>query len=258
MNELMLNDINVLSQYMTSFLFILIRVSIFIVLFPVIGGRELPPQFKIGLSVFIAILLTPVIKFQISEDQIPLLVMKEIFIGIALGFTARFVFYAVNMAGIFISHAMGLSMGRVFNPEMGHSTYVAEIYGVMAMLIFLITDAHHDLIYVFVKSFELLPGGQINISSVAPKLVSMISKMFVIALKIAAPVLVGLLITHVLPGFLYKVAPRLNIFFIVLPLNIFLGVLLIAVSLPVFQHVLGINFSDLKREMARVIMLAKE
>jgi flagellar biosynthetic protein FliR len=250
-------EIEIFSGHITNFLFILLRTSIFVTLFPVISGKQLPVQFKMGLAVFISLLLTPLVNFQISENQVPLLVIKEVLIGLALAFAARFVFYAVNMAGLYISYSMGLAMGRVFNPETGQSTHVAELFGVITMLFFLITDAHHDLIYIFVKSFEILPGGKINIAAVVPMIVNLVSKMFVIALKIASPILVGLFIVHVMAGFLYKLAPQLNIFFITLPLNIFLGFLLMAVSIPVFEYVLEINFSNMRNEMMRIIMLAK-
>ncbi len=250
-------EIEIFSGYITNFLFILLRTSIFITLFPVVSGQQLPVQFKMGLAVLISLLLTPVVDLQFSENQVPLLVMKEVLIGLALAFTARIIFYAVNMAGLYISFSMGLAMGRVFNPETGQSTHVAELFGVLATLFFLITDAHHDLIYIFVKSFEILPGGMVNIASVIPMIIYLGSKMFVIALKIASPILVGLLIVHIMAGFLYKMAPQLNIFFITMPLNIFLGFILIAVSIPVFEYVLEINFGNMRNEMMRIIMLAK-
>jgi len=257
MNGITPSDIAVFSQYFTTFLFILLRTSIIVVLMPVIGGTQIPAQFKIGLAVFVAILLTPVVEVRIVEDQIAMMVVRELFLGIALGLSVRFIFLAVNMGGLFISHTMGLSMGTVFNPELGHSTHVAEVYGAMLMLFFLVADVHHDLIYVIVKSFELLPGGQVNVLDLIPQMVEMMGKLFVVALKISAPVFVGILITYILSGFLYKVAPQLNIFFIVMPLNIFLGFMLMAISIPAFEYILGTNFSSIRDEMIRIIMIAK-
>jgi flagellar biosynthetic protein FliR len=246
-----------LSPYITNFLIILIRSSIFVSLLPIIGGKEMPGQFRLGLAVFIAIMLTPVVKVEIQEDIIPLLVLKEILIAFALGFTVRFVFMAINLAGHTISQAMGLSVASVFNPEIGQETLMSEIFGVMAMLYFLVMDAHHEIIYIFVKSYELLPSGQFNIMPVIPEVMSLGNKLFVLALKIGAPVVVGLLISNILTGFLYKVAPQMNIFFIALPLNIILGLLLIILSIPVFEYVFSINVIDLKNEMARVIAMAR-
>ncbi|MBI5408348.1 MAG: flagellar biosynthetic protein FliR [Nitrospirae bacterium] len=254
-----MNNINMqfLSGYITNFLFILIRSSIFVSLIPVIGGKEMPGQFRLGLAVFIALMLTPAVKFEIGENAIPLLIVKEALIALALGLTVRFIFMAVSLAGQIISQTMGLSVASTFNPEIGQDTLMGEALGIMAMLFFLVTDAHHELIYIFVKSFELLPAGQANILPVIPQALSMGNKIFILALKIAAPVTVGLLLVNLLTGFLSRVAPQMNIFFITLPLNIFLGLLLLMMSIPVFEYVLNVNFSNMRSELERIIALAK-
>ncbi len=257
MNGIMQNELNVFAQYIPTFLTILLRTSIFVSFIPIIGSDKLPMQFRIGFAVFISLLLTPLLNFQIVEDQIPMLVVREMFMGIALGLTVRLVFLAINMAGAFISHMIGMSIATTFNPEMGQSTQIAEAYGIIAMLFFLVMNAHHDLIYVFVKSFEVLPAGGMDIIAVVPKVLSMGSKMFVIALKIASPVIVCLLMSHIMAGFLYKVAPQINIFFVTMPLNIFLGFILIIMSIPVFEYILSVEFSEVKGEMIRLIFMAK-
>ena len=152
---------------------------------------------------------------------------------------------------------MGMSIATVFNPEIGRDTLISQIYGILAMLFFLAVDAHHNLIYIFIKSFEVLPAGQLNLKPLLPEIVSLGSGFFVLALKLAAPVMVGLVIVHLLSGFLYKAAPQMNIFFVTMPLNIMLGIVLIILSLPVFEHVLNISFSDLRNEMTRLILMAK-
>lgn len=252
-----MKEFDILAQYMPNFLFILLRASIFVSLLPVIGSKNLPPQFRIGFAVFIAFVLTPVVNFEIRENNIPLLILKETLLAIALGLALRFLFLAVNMAGQFISHVMGMSVAKIFNPEIGQTTAIAEAYGVMAMLIFLAMDAHHDLIYIFVKSYEVLPAGQLNIRPLVSEMLSLGSKFFVLAAKISAPVVVGLLISYLLTGFLYKAAPQMNIFFITWPLNIFLGFLLILLGIPVLAYTLDINFTEVKNEMVRIIAIAK-
>ena len=256
-NEIMFKDLETFSRYIPAFLFILLRVSIFINLFPVIGARQLPLQFRMGLAVFTAMLLTPVVKFEIAENHIPMMIVREIFMGLALGLTVRFVFLAVNMGGTFISHTMGMSIATTFNPEIGQSTQISEAYGIMAMLLFLVLDIHHDLIFVLVKSFEMLPAGQLNIKPMILQVLSLCNMLFVLGLKIGAPVMLGILVTYLLTGFLYKAAPQMNIFFVIMPLNIFLGFLLIVLSIPVFEYVLNIEFSDIRKEMFRLVMMAK-
>lgn len=253
----MSNDISRLTPFMINFLLILLRSSIFVSLLPVIGGKELPAQFRLGLAVVIALMLTPTVKIVVSENAIPLLVLKEILMGFALGFTARFVFMAINLAGHLISQSMGLSVASIFNPEMGEQTQISEIMGIMAMIYFFAMDAHHEIIYIFIRSYDLLPAGQFNIMPVIPEVLAMGNKMFVLALKLAAPVLVGLLVVQLLSGFLYKVAPQMNIYFISMPLNLVLGFMILILSVPVFEKVFNMNFGDLHREMERILTLAK-
>ena len=181
----MLNNINTefLAPYITNFFIILLRKSIFVTLIPIIGGKELPGQFRLGFAVFIALLLTPVVKVEIHESSIPLLILKELLVGFALGFTVRLIFIAVNLAGQIMSQGIGLSAASVFNPEFGQSTQLSEILGTVAMLYFLVMDAHHEVIYIFVKSYELLPAGQLNIMQVIPDVLSLGNKMFILALN---------------------------------------------------------------------------
>lgn len=257
MNEIILDNANRFSKEIVTFLFILLRTSIFVSMIPVIGSKKLPMQFRLGLAVFMSMLMTPVVNFEFAEDNIPMIVVREIFMGLALGFTVKMVFMAVNAAGSFISHMIGMSIATTFNPEMGQSTQIAEAYGIIAMLYFLVMNAHHDLIYVFVKSFELLPAGPLNIRPLIPQLLGMGKSFFILALKIGAPVIVCLMISHVLSGFLYKAAPQLNIFFVTLPLNIFLGFLLIITSFPILEYVLGMEFKGIREDMTRLIMMAR-
>lgn len=256
---LMLTDeqINMFSGYFINFLFILLRASIFVSLMPVLGDRQVPPQFKIGFAVFIAIIMTPVVHFEIKGNNIPMIILQELMIGIVMALSVRFVFLAVNMGGQFVSHIMGMSIARVFNPEYGSSTQVAEAFGIIAMLVFLTVDAHHDLIYAFVKSYEILPAGKMNIMGLVPQVLALGTKFFILAMKVAAPVVVGLLISHILSGFLYKAAPQMNIFFITMPLNIFLGILLIVLSLPIYEYILNVNISNLRSDMMRMLSIAK-
>jgi flagellar biosynthetic protein FliR len=248
---------DIFAKYIYNFLFILLRAGIVLSLLPFFGSKNFPAQFKIGFIIAIALILTPIVELNISGIGIPLIVMREVIAGIILGLTARFIFFAVEMAGQVISNAMGISIATIFNPEFGQSTEIARLYGMMAMLIFLAMDAHHDLIYVFVKSYEWLPGGHINVQSLVTEVVSVSGKIFIIALKISAPVVIAMLISSLLLGFIYKAAPQMNIFFIGYPIYIFVGFTVILIGLPVFIHVISGYLNGIKDEMIRVIAIAR-
>ncbi len=247
----------IFSKYLPSFLFILLRTSIVMSFLPVFSSRNLPLQFKIGLVVVIAFVLAPIVEVKIALPDLPFLVMQEVLFGILLGMAARAIFMAVEMAGQIMSNVMGLSIATTFNPEIGQSTEVARFYGLTAMLIFLTVDAHHDLIYVFVKSYEILQPGNIHTENLLTRAISGGSNLFILALKLSAPVVIIMFVLNIVLGFLYKAAPQMNIFFIGYPVFIFVGFFVMLISIPVFINVLADNIGSVRDEMARVLALAR-
>ncbi len=246
----------IIGPYITDFMFILLRAGIVMSLLPFFGSKNVPAQFKIGAVVAFSLVLTPVIHTTVESADIPLVVLRELIMGIALGLLARFVFLAVDVAGQVIGNAMGLSLATVFNPEIGQSTELAQTYGVITMLIFLSMDAHHDLIALFVKSYEWVPAGGISMGNVAAEVISATGLIFIMAVKISAPVVIAMLISSLLLGFLYKAAPQMNIFFIGYPVYLFVGFIVMLMSMPVMIPVIGNYFSVMKDEMAKIIALA--
>lgn len=252
-NQLM----EMLSGYVPNFLFILLRAGIFVAVMPYFSSRSFPAQFKIGLAVAIAFVLAPVVEFQTAGRSIPFMVIREMVFALALGFSVRFVFYAVDLAGQAISYSMGLAMATSFDPEFGgQSAEVARLQGAVAALMFFAMDGHHDVVYIFARGYEVLPAGQADMRALALEALDLGGRMFVMGLKIAAPVMTGMLVTSILLGFIYKAAPQINIFFVSFPIYIFVGFLLMLLSIPVLAHVLGGYFGEMSAEMQRVFAIA--
>jgi len=248
---------DLLAGYVPRFLLILLRSSVFLAFLPILGSKSLPARFRIGLAVAIALVLTPVVDFRAGENDTATLVFREIVLGMALGLAVRFVFFGVEMAGQLISDTMGLSIATVFNPEMGQSTEVARLLAILATLLFLATDAHHDLIALFVRSYELVPGGSADVKALAGEGVAIVGKIFLIAVKLGAPVVVGMVTLNILLGFVYKAAPQVNIFFIGFPLYIGLGFLILLLALPAYVAAIGGSFGEIRAEMVRILGMAR-
>jgi len=247
-----------IEKLIPNFLFILLRAGIVLNMLPFLGSVNFPPQFRIGMAVAVSLVLTPVLDFQVPKTAIPIAVLREILFGMIFGLVARFVFYAVEMAGQVMSNATGLSMATIYNPEIGQSTEVAQLFSIIATLLFFAVDAHHELILLFVKSFEWVPLGAINASGIMTTGVSFATLIFVLALKLSAPVLIIMLITNLLLGFVSKAAPQMNVFFVGYPVYLFLGFFTMLVSLPVFTYVLGGYFKGIPEELGRVMVLMKQ
>ena len=246
-----------LAKYIPNFLFILLRAGIVISMLPLVGSKNFPTKFKAGFVLAVALVLTPVVQFNVSRTTIPILVMREVVFGIALGLAARFIFFAFDIAGEIMSSTMGISIASVFNPDIGQSTEIARLYGIIATLALFVTNAHRDLIYIFVKSYEWVPAGGMEIKDLGAEAISIAGKMFVLGLKISAPVVIIMLAVNILLGFVYKAAPQMNVFFVGYPVYIFIGFVVILFCMPIFINAMGGYFDDVKNEMARVIAVSR-
>ncbi|MDA8090855.1 MAG: flagellar biosynthetic protein FliR [Nitrospiraceae bacterium] len=251
-------NMNIFASYLPVFLLVLLRTSTAVAFMPFFSSTLFPLRIRVAFAVTLALVLTPVVSFPIpARPEIAGVIIREVFLGMAIGFCFRLVFFAVEMAGQIMSMAMGLSMATILNPEMGQATELTTLYSMIAMLFFLIVDGHHELIFAFVRSFEWAPPGKVSISHLAPAVLAMSGKMFVISLKLAAPVLIAGLTINLLLGFLQKAAPQMNIFFVSYPLYMLVGFVLLILGLPVFMNVIGSYLDGARSDVFRIISLAK-
>ena len=244
------------SAYFASFLLVLLRGGVFLAMTPFYGSRTVPAQFKIGFVLALAVVLAPVVDAPVGADGIAVLLVREVVLGVALGFIARFVFFGVETGAHVISTAMALGSPAVFNPEFGQSTEVARFYALLAMLVFLVTDAHHDLLYVFVDSYRWVPGGGVDVRALGSVVVGVAARMFILALKVSAPVVVMMLVTNLVLGFIYRLAPQINIFFVGFPLYIAVGLLVMTVGVGVVVAVTDAQFGVMRDEMMNAVRAA--
>ncbi len=244
-------------DYGVHFLLLFLRLGVVVFLLPFWGGKQFPRSFKIGLALALAYVLTPVVPLPPNRPSLITLILPELLLGMVLGFAARLIFLAVELAGTFISDAMGLSMATVFNPEMGQSTEVSTLLGLLAMLLFLALDFHHDLLALILRSYEALPVGHLRLEHLLPAGIALGGQVFGLALKIAAPVWVAMIVVNVLMGFIYKAAPQVNIFFVSLPVYLLVGCLLLWLSVPFLVHFLGDRVSGVREEMIRILTLVQ-
>lgn len=238
------------------FTVVLLRTSIFFSLFPIFGSKNFPAMFRIGFSLAFSLLLTSFVNVGEINITITTFVMTEIIWGIVLALMARFIFFAVDMAGQIMSNSMGLSIATIYNPEVGQSTEIARFYGILAIFIFLTTDAHHQLIYLLVKSYET-PMSIKNFGVLSENLIEISKSMFILALKIAAPVMVSMIVSNLIAGFLHKAVPQLNVFFVLFPVFAFIGFSIMILGIPVFIRTFLKSINTIEKNLENFLLLMR-
>jgi flagellar biosynthetic protein FliR len=233
-----------LDLWVASLMFPLARLLGLIAAAPLFNSRGVPVRIRLALGLAIALAVVPALPpFPAppagSWLALPLLA-REAALGIAMGFTLRLVFAAVDLAGELIGLQMGLSFATFFDPESGGQTIVlGEFLGLLTSLIFLGLDGHLLLIDVTVRSFEWLPpaGGPLAARGwafVAHYGITVFAAGFLLAL----PLIAALLITNIAMGVLTRAAPQLNLFAVGFPVTLAAGFLVLLLALNAFGPVM--------------------
>jgi flagellar biosynthetic protein FliR len=205
---------------------------------PLFGHASVPTQVKLILGVLLALIIAPTVPAIPALDPMSyaglLILVQEMLVGVAMGFSMRLVFAAIEYAGELASSTMGLSFASFFDPTtQGRSAAISQFLSMVATMAFLAVNAHLVLLAALSESFVSLPISSTPLSLAAPlELARLGSRIFSAGLQIALPIIAALLITNVALGILTRAAPQLNIFGIGFPITLGVGLLTLSVALP--------------------------
>jgi flagellar biosynthesis protein FliR len=228
-------------QDFTFFTVVMGRVAGIFAAIPLFGGKRVPMNVRAAAILAMALVLFPVVKGHVTGlpgDTVSLviLIVRETLVGLTLSLMAQIVFSAVSFCGQMVGTQMGLSIASLLNPEMGPVAVIANLQDLIATLIFLTLGIHHVFIRAIVDSYQVVPVGAWHMSDGLMKtLVMATSGLFVLAVKLAAPVMVALLAAGVVLGIMARSFPQMNVFMISFPLNIGIGFLVLGVTLMAFS-----------------------
>lgn len=223
------------------FLLVFVRMTGLFVVAPIFGRRNVPSYFKIGFSFFISLILinTTVLHSVTYSDSIPgyvLLVVKEFLVGLSMGYVAYLSYTAIYIAGELIDMKIGFGVVNVMDPMSNIQVPItSNLYFIASMLIFLAMDGHHMLIRALYDSFSSLPLGRTVFSAGAHDVVmKLFGTVLATGFKMAAPIVAAVLIADVALGTISRMVPQMNIFVIGMPLKIIVGLIIVALTIPMF------------------------
>jgi flagellar biosynthetic protein FliR len=242
------------------FLFLTIRIGAIVLSLPLLDSRNIPAQLKVLLILMLGVALYP--RVQTQQVVIPqrlghlaLIVVSEMLIGLTIGFVAQLLFAGIQLGGEIISQQMGLHMATIFDPTSAHQVSLVEHFQyVLAMLIFLSSSAHHWFIIAMAESLQSIPLGGLSTSgAVLPVILTLLGKACVIAIQLAAPVSIALLLATLVLGMMARLVPQLNVFMLSFPATLGLGLVMLALALPSVTGGLQLAFGQLGNDLVQVI-----
>ncbi len=245
------------AQFQTFFL-IFVRVSTMLFVFPIFSAPQIPIQTRFGLGALISFLLlrtVPTLAPFTSLVGLVIAILAQIALGAIVGYIASLVFAGIQFAGELIDLEIGYAIANVISPTTQQQvTIIGEFELALATLVFLATNSHLLLIAGIAGSFNLVPLPYIHMDpSLAGNVVGILASSFDIVFKIAAPAAIALFITNISLALMARVAPQMNVFVVGFPIQVTVGLITLAASLPLLATVGPQLFDQLSRQMDTVM-----
>jgi flagellar biosynthetic protein FliR len=178
-----------------NWLMAFLRGGSMLVVFPVFSAAQVPVRVRIASAAFLAWFVCDPLGGPTpgSHDLLGLVgtMAVEVCVGLALGFSARLFFYALDMVGAIVTAEMGLSLQSTINPMSATpGSTVGTLLNYVAAVIWLSLDLHHWLLLGFRRAYELLPIGAAGLGTwTADEMIHRTSGTFLMALQMTGPII---------------------------------------------------------------------
>jgi flagellar biosynthetic protein FliR len=238
---------------------VFLRISLWVMLLPVIGHKLVPTQVKAGFVGLLTLLLFPVVAkyvpvIEADVVHFSILAIQEMLLAAALGLLAQLIFTAAQFAGQMMSMQMGMAMANIFDPATSsQSAIIAQFVGILAILMWLASGAHHMFIQTMIESFSMLPPGSSWSFHGWSVITDAAATMFILSIKLMAPVLLLLFFVYVALGLIARAVPQIQVFFVSFPLSIGLGLFVLGLSLPALMSLMHDGFSSLGQDLPMLL-----
>jgi len=236
LDELLTNEV-------FAFLLVFARLGGAFLFLPGLSEGFIPAPIKLVLSLALTLLITPLVWEQLPALPVTplesfLLIFGEIFIGVFFGLVARIMLAVLDVAGTIISFQMSLSNAFVFNPSMAtQGTIIGVFLTMLGLTLVFVLGIHHVFISALINSYQVfLPGSVPPTGDMANWMARVVAQSFTIAIQISAPFLVINTVFYAGLGVLGRLMPTLQVFFLAIPLQILVGLIIFSAVILVMME----------------------
>lgn len=252
-------DVVISQQDIEYFILILVRITSFVFIAPFFGMSNTPQRTKLGLSVFLSLLLYNVLpQMEVGYNTLleySAIVVKEAVAGLLIGFAAYICSNIILFAGRMIDTDIGLSMASMFDPTTNQmSTVTGSLYNNLLMLLLLISDMHVFLLSAVKDSFKLIPIGNISVNeTMYGTMIGFVTNYFIIGFRIVLPIFVSILVLNCALGIMTKIAPSIHMFAVGIQIKVLGGFLILFLTVSLLPTIAGYIFT-IMQEMVISVM----
>lgn len=224
-----------------AFLLIFMRFGLALMIMPGIGDSFVSPQVRLLFALAFSFVLTPVLMPHLPAmpghtGVLLMLLVSEAFIGIFIGLVMRILVSALDTAGTIVSIQAGFASALLFNPAtQSQGSIMSAVYSSLGVTILLVGDIHHHMLAAVVDSYQGFPAAGVfpDMGSLSEVISKVVTVAFKIGVQISLPFLIVGTLVQVGFGMLGRLMPQIQVFFLAMPAQIFLSLIMLALTLSV-------------------------
>lgn len=245
-----------------SVLSVFLRLLGLFLLVPGFSHRSIPFNVKILLALTLSIALYPLVRpylTPLSLDLWPLAgcAIKETAIGFLMGFTAYLTFEAISLAAQFIGYQMGFGSAGLIDPQnQSQVSVLVPFHGWITLMIFFLMDMHHQIIRLFLLSYTLTQNTFHDLAgneAILKLMLLLSAKLFVLAIQMAAPLTLLVLVVNAALGVLSRLLPQMNMLLFAFPLTMLLGFCTLYLVAPEMMEFVESLLGEISTDVIRVL-----
>lgn len=237
------------------------RIAASFLILPLLTSDTMPATARNSFYVSLAIVAAPLAAAAMPVQTMsaglwPFVVAKELLIGTVIGFAFGAIFWAVGIAGNLIDTKVGTNFANVVDPLAGHQTSLTgALMSRLAGWLFMASGAFLVFLDILLTSYSvwpvleftprLPPGGLLYFAGE-------FEYMMTVAVLLAAPALVVMLLVELGFGLINRYAQQLNVFMLSLPIKAWLSVWVVMLMLGTFVEVVLRKLFE-NRELMRML-----
>lgn len=223
-----------------SVLLVFVRMGGAMMILPGFGESYVNGRVRLLLALMVSLVVTPILADRLPEEpssvlMLLLLLLGEFVVGAFIGGVAKMMMAALMFAGMTMAYMSTLANALVNDPA---SAQQGSIFGaflnITALVVIFALNLHHTMLAALLDSYMLFPPGQLPpLGDFADIMAHTLARTFEVGLQLASPFIVAGLILYLGAGLLARLMPQVQIFFVVMPLQILKGLWLMMVTLPI-------------------------
>ncbi len=205
--------------YVTSRARLAMAILLTVIFYPLLSSTFPPmPKESVGLALYLA---------------------GEVVTGTFFGLLIRILQTVMHIAGMKIAFMSGLSTAMLFDTNQStQGSVIGGFLSVAAITLVFTTDLHHVMLKALFETYQLIKVGEYRSLTMFSELsIDFISQTFFLAFKISAPTIIIGLVLYIAAGLMGRLMPTMQVFFVLVPVQVVSVFLFIAMSISVMLMV---------------------